>query len=88
MAVSKFVPLLLLAHSTNPSEFYRIGRFRLVFSKIRYHIDQWRRQPASERGGYMRDRLGAILVALRLRASEVSEVPRMLRAALDRAVVE
>ena len=87
-AAGEDVPLLLLAHSTNPTEFYRIGRVRLVFSKLRYHFDQWRRQPASERGRYMRDRLGAILVALRLRASEVSEVPRVLRAALDRAAYD
>jgi thioesterase domain-containing protein len=87
-AAGEDVPLLLLAHSTNPTEFYRIGRFRLLFSKLRYHIGQWRRQPASVRGRYLRDRLHAILVALRLRASEVSEVPRMLRAALDRAAYD
>jgi amino acid adenylation domain-containing protein len=79
------VPLLLLAHSTNPTEFGRIGAFKLAWSKLLYHVDQWRRQPAGTRGRYLRDRLKGATEALGLRNAEMGEAPRMLRAALDRA---
>jgi amino acid adenylation domain-containing protein len=82
------VPLLLLAHSTNPTEFGRIGSFKLAWSKLRYHVDQWRRQPAGKSGRYLRDRLDGIAEVLGLRRAAMGEVPRLLRTALDRAAYD
>lgn len=79
------VPLLLLIHSVNPTEFGRIGGLRLRWSKLRFHAGQLMRS-GSAGGQYLRERVQGVLEDLRLsRARQAPGTQGALRAGLDGA---
>ena len=80
------VPLVVLAHAVNPTEYPRIGAWRLKLSKARFHARQWLREPAGTRLRYLRDRAVAVLEALRIsRARTAAGTHGAIRAQLDAA---
>ena len=88
-AAGEEVPLLLLAHAVNPTEFARIGPLRLRLSKLRFHLGQLLRQPAADRARYLRERVRGVLDDLgSSRLEDGLDVPNTLRAALDRAAYD
>ncbi len=88
-AAGEEVPLLLLAHAVNPTEFERIGPLRLRLSKLRFHLGQLLRQPAAERARYLRERVRGVIDDLgSTRLEDGLDVPNTLRAALDRAAYD
>ncbi len=87
-AAGEEVPLLLLAHAVNPTEFERIGPLRLRLSKLRFHGGQLLRHNGSK-AQYLRDRVAGLVDDLkRSRVNTVEAAPGTLRAALDRAAYD
>jgi thioesterase domain-containing protein len=82
------VPLVLLAHATNPTERGRMGTLNLTISKLRYHLDQLRRQPRGKRWRYLRDRIRGAGEAVGWRNADIGETERQLRGKLDRALYD
>lgn len=87
-AAGEDVPLVLLAHATNPTERYRIGTAKLAWSKLRYHLDQLRRQPAGERWRYLRERIQGVGAAVGFQTADLDENALRLRAKLDRSLLD
>ncbi len=84
-AAGEAVPLLLLIHSVNPTEFGRIGWARLRASKLRFHAGELLRHGWAGTH-YLRERLQGVLEDLRLsRARRAPGTHGALRAGLDRA---
>ena len=79
-AAGEDVPLVLLAHATNPTERYRIGAIKLALGKLRYHLNQLHRQPAGERWRYLRERIQGVGAAVGLQTADLDENALRLRA--------
>ncbi len=80
------VPLLVLAHAMNPTEFERIGWLRLRIAKLRFHARQFLREGRGRRLRYAGARASAVLEEMRLSRKRVATGTHgALRAALDQA---
>ena len=86
IAAGEEVPLLMLAHAINPTEFERIGKTRLRLSKLHFHVRQLVAKGTAEAIGYLRARTMGLLEDLGLsRARTAVGTQGALRSALDRA---
>jgi amino acid adenylation domain-containing protein len=85
-AAGEDVPLLVLAHAMNPTEFERIGWLGLRIAKLRFHLAQLVRQSRGQRLRYATARASAVLEEMRLSQKRVATGTHgALRAALDTA---